>query len=249
MFFSQLLIPQIILQVLCILHVVRKGRDRMWIYIILFLPFLGAIAYLIAEILPTLRSRSLLENANQQIGNIFLPSRRIQILEEQIALADTYQNRMLLGEAYAANQRFDEAIDLFTKTLKGIYKDDPFALAKRACAYYASGNMAMAKADFVTILQTKGALDEKEQLIYAITLAQLEELEASEKAFQKAATLSTGLEAEYHYAVFLKRIGKLDEAKETLQYMLIKAKSSPSYFRRREAKWLGLAKEEFRNLQ
>lgn len=249
MFFSQLLIPQIILQVLCIWHVVRKGRDRMWIYIILFLPFFGAVAYLIAEILPALRSRSLLENANQQIGNIFIPSRRIQLLEEQIALADTYQNRMLLAEAYAAHQRYEEAIALFSKTLKGIYKDDPVALGKRACAYYASGNMTMAKADFETILQTKGGLDEKEQLVYAITLSHLEEGEAAEKAFQKAATLSTGLEAEYHYAIYLKKVGKTELAKETLQYMLIKAKSSPSYFRRREAKWLELAKQEYRNFQ
>lgn len=243
MFFGYLLVPQIIFQVLCILHVVRHGKERMWIYIILFLPFFGGIAYLISEILPGLRSGRLLEDTNRQVGHALFPSRKIQALEEQTELADTYQNRMQLAEAYAASGRFEEAITLFTKTLQGIYQDDSFALGKRALAYYASGNMVLAKKDFDHIIETKGILEEKEQLIYALTLEAMEENSKAEAAYKNAIRVATGLEAEYSYVLFLKKSERHDEAKELLQYMIRKAKSSPSYFRRREAKWLKFAKE------
>lgn len=227
------------------MHAVRNGKDRMWIYIILFLPLLGGLAYFFSEILPSLRSGKLMQNSNiHTVENALFPTRRIQALEQQISLADTYQNRILLAEAYAAATRYEDAISLFTKTLRGIYKDDSFALSKRALTYYASGNLDLAKRDFEHILQTGGDLNEKDQLIYAIVLENLNQTTAAENAYQKAINLATGLEAEYQYALFLKRSGKSSQAKEVFEYMVVKAKSSPSYFRRLEAKWLRLAKEE-----
>ena len=47
-----LLIPLVVIA--CVVHVVRTGRDRIWIYILLLAPGIGALAYLAAEVLPDL---------------------------------------------------------------------------------------------------------------------------------------------------------------------------------------------------
>jgi len=38
-----------LLQLLCIIHVVRTGREQFWIYIIIFVPIAGGVAYLLAD--------------------------------------------------------------------------------------------------------------------------------------------------------------------------------------------------------
>ena len=50
----------IILTVLLIIHVIRTGRNTLWIWLIIFLPLAGGIAYTIVELIPELsRSRTL----------------------------------------------------------------------------------------------------------------------------------------------------------------------------------------------
>ena len=44
----------IVLNVLFIVHVMRTGRERFWIWIILGFPVVGALAYLLAEVVPEL---------------------------------------------------------------------------------------------------------------------------------------------------------------------------------------------------
>jgi hypothetical protein len=237
------LIPQLIIQAICIIHLLKTGKNRIWLIVLLLVPYLGCAIYFFMEILPSIRSGKVLEKASQ-VEQAFFPARKIQLLEDQIAFADTYQNKMLLAEAYASVGRYEEAIGLFNKMLTGLYQDDPFALGKRALTYYASGNTLKAKEDFEHIMKTTGKLNEKEQLIYAILLDDMNFPVEAEKAFTKAVHLATGLEAEYRYAMFLKKLGRENEAIDLFLYIVRKAKSSPSYFRRLESKWLKLTKEE-----
>jgi hypothetical protein len=43
-----------LLQLLCIIHIVRTGRNTSWIWLIIFVPYVGGVAYLLVEVLPTL---------------------------------------------------------------------------------------------------------------------------------------------------------------------------------------------------
>src|SRR5215471_18246695 len=48
-------IISILLPVIALVHLVRTGRNMMWITVIVFLPVAGPIAYFIAEMLPSFR--------------------------------------------------------------------------------------------------------------------------------------------------------------------------------------------------
>jgi len=41
-------------QMLCAVHVVRTGRPYWWIFLIVFVPLVGMLVYLVAELLPDL---------------------------------------------------------------------------------------------------------------------------------------------------------------------------------------------------
>ena len=44
----------LLLQILCAVHVMKTGRPYYWIFIVMFAPMVGMIAYFIVEILPEL---------------------------------------------------------------------------------------------------------------------------------------------------------------------------------------------------
>ena len=52
---SPLLLLTYAIQIACCVHVVRTGRPLYWVFILLVFPFLSAIVYFIAEVLPELR--------------------------------------------------------------------------------------------------------------------------------------------------------------------------------------------------
>ena len=49
----------LVLQAVCVLHVLKTGRDFKWIYLIMFIPVVGAVIYFAVEMYPALRSAGL----------------------------------------------------------------------------------------------------------------------------------------------------------------------------------------------
>jgi hypothetical protein len=49
-----MIVAELALQVLCLIHALRTGRDRMWVYVVILLPAVGSLAYAICELLPEL---------------------------------------------------------------------------------------------------------------------------------------------------------------------------------------------------
>jgi hypothetical protein len=55
---SLLLVP-IVVEVLLIIHVIKTGRNFLWVWVLLLLPGAGSIAYIAVELVPELfRSRT-----------------------------------------------------------------------------------------------------------------------------------------------------------------------------------------------
>ncbi|HEW98725.1 MAG: hypothetical protein DRR16_06130 [Candidatus Parabeggiatoa sp. nov. 3] len=50
------LILSLLIQIAFAIHVVKTGRDRMWLWIILIFSVLGCVVYFFAEILPELQN-------------------------------------------------------------------------------------------------------------------------------------------------------------------------------------------------
>ena len=85
-----LLIP--LVQIICVVHVVRTGRSFMWIYILLFLPGLGVAAYVIVEILPGFFGSRTAHNLRSSAVSTLDPGRELRRRRQALEEADTVDN-------------------------------------------------------------------------------------------------------------------------------------------------------------
>src|SRR6267142_4896878 len=97
----------IALQIICVLHCIRSGTQQKWIWLIVFVPYIGSIAYFFSEILPKRHMGDL----QSGLGSLFVsPTARIRRLELNLQFANTFNNRVLLANAYLFAGRTEEAI-------------------------------------------------------------------------------------------------------------------------------------------
>src|SRR4051794_34999718 len=99
----------ILMQAICVIHCIRKGNSNNWIWLIIFLPVAGAIAYILSEVV----TRSRVEQVQAGVTTVLNPSGKIKKLEQQLKFSDTFNNRVQLADAYLANGHTEKAIALY----------------------------------------------------------------------------------------------------------------------------------------
>ena len=115
-----LFIVSILVQVALVVHVVKTGRNTIWIWIVVMLPLAGSIAYLILEVLPGLNSGK----AGRKMRAVVNPNRDIHAASKQYAISDTAENTKRLAQEHFDKGNFAEAKQLFEKSLSGPFATD-----------------------------------------------------------------------------------------------------------------------------
>lgn len=125
-----------LLQLLCIIHVVRTGRNTSWIWLIIFVPYVGGVAYLLVEVLPTLRrgGRRAIASTAEVVQRAFNPSSRLKSLERTAAFSPTHENERALADEYAACGDPAKALVIYERLAAGMHaRDADLALARARC--------------------------------------------------------------------------------------------------------------------
>jgi hypothetical protein len=230
----------IVLQVVCIVHVIRNHRDFWWIFLILFFPYVGAIVYFFVEIYPSLK-RGRLAHTPYRGGSA---RRRIRELEEVITYSDTVENRSELAAAYCEVGEFEKARRLYSECLTGLYENDPHLLFGLAKAHYGLGEAEQAlKAVERTFRSEDRDYINERRLLRAKALEKLGRNDDALQAYAEIAGKLSGLEGRFRYAHLLAQTGNTEEARRLLNAMLTDAKRMSSLAKRREKKWIQLARK------
>ena len=137
----------VIIDVMLVVHAVRTGRASPWAFIILFAPYIGAIAYVVAVLVPDCRKPAGPADA-AAIAKALNPEKRYRELSDTVEIADTIANRAALAEECLALGRFEEAKRHFEVILARPMGDEPFYVVGRARAQFGLGQAA----DTVAIL-------------------------------------------------------------------------------------------------
>lgn len=103
----------IALQIACIVHVFRHGRNTAWVMAIAFLPMIGVVAYFIVEIMPNLSRDRRVRQAKANIADSIDPERRVRESRDAVEFSDTIANRMEYGDALMARERYDQALEQY----------------------------------------------------------------------------------------------------------------------------------------
>jgi len=133
----------IVLQALAILHFVRRRPDTYWLWIILVGGGLGALVYMVAEVLPEAR---LLHGAYQ----VFPRRKRIRQLEGMVIDNPWVGNIEELGDLYLDDKQYAKARACFDRVLERSDETDP--RYRRALAAIGLDDMAAAAADLEQVI-------------------------------------------------------------------------------------------------
>jgi hypothetical protein len=230
----------IVLQVLAILHFVRRRPETYWLWIILMFGGVGALIYIVVEVVP---DAGLLRGSFE----VFPRRKRIRQLEALIIDNPSVGNYEELGDLYLDDGRFAKARECFDKVLARNSSIDP--LYRRALAAIALNDFTAASADLEQVLARDPKYDYLRAAgLRAHMLAKTNQRERADALFAETLQVSTLSETQYNYASFLSAEGRRDEALEWAERILRKKATMPDYIRRRERPWFRKARALLKSL-
>jgi hypothetical protein len=231
----------LILQAIAVFHFVRRRPGGYWLWIILIGGGLGAVAYIVAEVIP---DAALLRGTFAG----FTRRRRIGELEGLIQVNPAIGNREELADLYLEEQKYAEARRLYDQVIQAQPNEiDP---------YYRRGLTELAMADALAALgdlERVVSRDPKYDFHRAMgLLGQARSVagdpQKADQAFQAAIAMSTLSETYFNYASFLASQHRAAEAREFAQRILDKKPTMPRYLRRRERPWFRKAQALLKRL-
>jgi hypothetical protein len=231
------------LQIICVLHCLRSGTQQRWIWLIVFVPLIGSIAYFFTEILP----RRNMGDWQAGLGSLFFsPAARIRRLEENLHFADTFNNRVLLANAYMMEGRTEEAIELYSSSLTGAFTENEYVIGRLISAYFKTGRYPELILLAKKIYRSPQFARSEAHLLYARALDITGDREGAENEFRKMKGRFADFEARYQYGLFLQRAGRDSEAQGILEDIVKEASHLSSRERRSNYVWIQKSKEELK---
>lgn len=218
------------LQAIAIIHFIRRRPDTYWIFVILFLGWVGALVYIVAEVIP---DAGLLRSSFQA----FPRRRRIRELEAAILDNPSAGNYEELGLLYLDDRNFAKARACYDHSISQRSDSvDPFY--RRGVAEIELGDFASAVPDIERAVAANPNYDFHRAMgLLAHAYAETKQPQRAEAMFQQATQFSTSSETYYNYAVFLQAQGRTEEARQWAQKILDQRRTMPGYQRRRERVW------------
>jgi hypothetical protein len=244
-----LFVLSILVQVALVVHVIKTGRNTLWIWVLVLLPFAGPIAYAVVEIVPDLLGSRSARRAARGVRQVLDPGRDLRRATAEATLSDTIETRTRLAEELLRRGDAAAAVDAFRACLRGLYEHDPNLMLGLARAQFAAGRAAEARDTLEELKRhNPGFKSADGHLLYARALAAAGDGAAAEAAFRSVMDAYPGPEATVRYAQFLKGQGRGEQARKRLIELLATAELVPKHARKAQAEWLALAREELRGL-
>lgn len=207
------MLPMIV-QALFIIHVIKTGRNTSWIYLLIFLPFAGGIAYLVVEFIPSMFSSRRVDRAFESITDMARPGGRIGRMEDLALHSPTFKNVSALGDAYLDLGRYSDAARIYRSCLKPPFENNDIYLYKLAFAYYKT--VELEKADEIMEKISTiglGRLKAQEMLLRAKILEGMERWDEAKQHYLDATLKTSDLSYRFEYGLYLKRTGDLQDSK------------------------------------
>jgi hypothetical protein len=193
------------LQVLCIVHLMRNGRNPLWLSALIFLPVVSALAYLIVEVLPGMGGNRHVRTARAQVVAKLDPERELRAAHAALDLADTAANRLRLADAFVGLGRHEEALPYYRESLRMTAGDpDARTQSKLAYALFETGDSAEALALLDTIATPLGQSErDRHALLRARALDHQGRRDEALQIYADIVTRMPGEEARCRYAALL----------------------------------------------
>jgi hypothetical protein len=238
-----LLIFLYIIQALLIVHVIKTGRNFLWIWVLLLLPFgIGALVYLAVEVLPEMFRSRAARRASRGVRRALDPGADLRRYENEVRVAGNVASRQRYAEELVRHERYEEAIAQYTQALTGLYEHDPNLMLGVAQAQFAKGEPAAARATLDELIRLNPQFRSPAgHLLYARSLAAEGNVARALEEYRVLAPSYPGAEAAVRYAQLLDAQGQREAARQVARELIEQARIAPGHYRRAQRDWLAQA--------
>jgi hypothetical protein len=236
------LILSIAIQAGLIIHVIKTGRNQIWIWVLALLSYPGIIAYIAVEIIPDLfRSRTAQRTA-RGFKKAMDPTADLRRYESEARLAGNVSSRQRYAEELTRHGRYDEAIAQYREALTGLYEHDPNLMLGVAQAQFAKGDATAARTTLDELIRLNPDFRSPQgHLLYARALETEGNVTKALEEYQVLAPSYPGAEAAVRYAQLLKLQGRREESQKVARELLEQARIAPAHYRKAQKSWLDAA--------
>jgi hypothetical protein len=237
-------ILSIAVQVAFIIHVIKTGRNTLWIWV-LILPVLavpGMIAYLVVEILPELLGGRTARRTARGLRKVMDPEGDLRRYEQEARITGNVASRQRYAEELSRHGRHDEAIAQYRAALTGLYEHDPNLMLGIARAQFTKGDATAARTTLDDLIRLNPDFRSPDgHLLYARALESEGNIRKALEEYQALATSYPGAEAAVRYAQLLQSQGRQAEAQKVAHDLLEQARIAPAHYRKAQRSWLDIA--------
>ena len=231
----------LLLQALAIVHFIRRRPDNFWLFVIIFLGGLGALVYIVMEVVPDL---GLLRHVYDAFGR----RKRIKQFEALVLENPAAGNYEELGDLYLDERKFARAKECYDKAI-GPRTTHLDPIYRRGIAELNLGDFTSAVADLETVIAREPKYDSHRAMaLLAHACASSGQAARAQELFARVSEVSTLSETCLNYAAFLASQNRKEEAREWAQRVLARKATMPRYLQRRERPWFGQAKALLKKL-
>jgi hypothetical protein len=238
------LIISLLIQAAFIIHVIKTGRNTLWIWVLIIpgLALAGILAYVVVEILPELMRSRAAQRTARGLRKAMDPTRELRRYEQEARLGGNVASRQRYAEELVRHARFEEAIEQYRQALTGLYEHDPNLMLGLAQAQFGTGDAAGARATLDQLIRINPEFRSPAgHLLYARALEAEGNVSKALEEYRVVAGSFPGAEAAVRYAQLLKAQGRREEARKVAQELLQQARIAPGHYRRAQREWLEAA--------
>jgi hypothetical protein len=237
----------IALSIPLIVHVIKTGRNTVWVFVLLAFPLIGSAVYFFVEIFPDLKNSRTSQRAMRGLRTTLDPEGNLRKLENEVKVTGNVQSRQRYADELVRLGRAAEAVSIYKSCLTGVFADDPKLLLGYANTQFAVGDAAGARRTLDDLIARNPDFKSAEgHLLYARALETEGDFEKALSEYSTLVQYFAGAEAAVRYAKLLKRQGQAEQAREVLQSLLERAKFAPTHYRKAQREWLDEAAAELR---
>lgn len=241
------IVASIAIQVLCLIHAVRTGRTQPWLYIIVFLPLVGSIAYFVVEVLPSMANNRRARRVFDDVQTVLDPDREFRERKAEAELTGAPGPRIALAEECSRKGMHGEAVALYRSALTGIYADEPNPLLGFARVLIEAGEYAECQRTLDHLRAKNPTFESSEgHLLYARALEGQGKTDEAIKDYEALIGYFAGYEARVRYALFHQKLGNVAKARDLLEGVVKAYKQLPRHAQALNRDWYDVAR---RNLE
>ena len=238
------------IQILLVIHVVKTGRNRYWIWLLIFLPLIGGVAYLVVEILPEFSAGITGQRARRGVRKLIDPGADVRTHAAAWEQSSNADNGRRYAQALLSTGRAAEAEQILDQVLGGFFKTDPALMLLKAQAQFDQEQWGPALATLEDLQNHHPDLRSPEgHLLYARTLEQTDRNADAIEEYRAVVAYYPGAQARFLLGLALKNSGQENEAAKEFRSMIRDAELAPAHFRKTEKNWLNQAGRELNSLK